>query len=129
MICPNGDTPIRLDQLVPDVVLSDLENRRIDFSLLQIDKELAKGGFGIVYKVFTCFCTFLRYIIHITLSQGKYNQQVVAVKKLIVEQAEEGEDDTTSKVFGEFRREVWVMRYEKYNSIKSIVLTFLLSVG
>ena len=43
--------PIRLDQLVPDVVLSDLESRRIDFSTVQIDKELAKGGFGIVYKV------------------------------------------------------------------------------
>jgi hypothetical protein len=43
--------PIRLDQLVPDVVLSDLESRRIDFSQVQIDKELAKGGFGIVYKV------------------------------------------------------------------------------
>lgn len=44
--------------------------------------------------------------------QGKYKGQVVAVKKLIMEQ-EDGEDEgeTVSKVFGEFRREVWVMRY------------------
>ena len=51
MMCMKENIPIRLDQLVPDVVLSDLESRRIDFSTVQIDKELAKGGFGIVYKV------------------------------------------------------------------------------
>lgn len=51
MHCQKEDLSIRLDQLVPDVVLSDLESRRIDFNLLEVEKELAKGGFGIVYKV------------------------------------------------------------------------------
>lgn len=59
MYCLKANIPIRLDQLVPDVVLADLESRRIDFSLVQLDKELAKGGFGIVYKVSIIIITMI----------------------------------------------------------------------
>jgi hypothetical protein len=50
-MCSKENISVRPDQLVPDVVCSDLESLKIDFSQLQIDMELAKGDFTIVYKV------------------------------------------------------------------------------
>jgi predicted Ser/Thr protein kinase len=35
---------------MPDVALADLERGRIDFKQIQIEKELGRGAFGIIYR-------------------------------------------------------------------------------
>eukprot|EP00026_Physarum_polycephalum_P000314 Phypoly_transcript_00314.p1 GENE.Phypoly_transcript_00314~~Phypoly_transcript_00314.p1 ORF type:complete len:1738 (-),score=158.13 Phypoly_transcript_00314:23-5236(-) len=101
VICPKANLPIRLDQLVPDVVMSDLESRKIDFSQVKIEKELAKGGYGIVFK-------------------GEYNNQAVAVKQLILDE-EASDMERNSKAFGVFRSEVWVMSGLRHPNIVQLL--------
>jgi predicted Ser/Thr protein kinase len=36
---------------MPDITLSDLKSGQIDFADIKIEKELGKGGFGVIYKV------------------------------------------------------------------------------
>ena len=55
---------MRLKDLVVDVALKDL--RRIDYNILEIEKELGQGGFGVVLKC-------------------RWEGQQVAVKKLLME--------------------------------------------
>jgi leucine-rich repeat kinase 2 len=90
--CQNGGQ-LALDILVPDLAMADFDGHRIEFNDVQIEKELATGGFGVIYK-------------------GLWNKKVVAVKKL----KEERLQDFT-KAYDNFRREVWLMSSLKHPNI------------
>ena len=83
--------PIRLDELVPDVAMTHVQNCRLDFHDLYIDKQIGEGGFAIVYK-------------------GTFKDAVVAIKKIKFGDNDESLSDVTEvQAFAEFRREVWIM--------------------
>jgi hypothetical protein len=77
---------VRLDRLVPDIVLASLGNKRLAFEDIEIEREIAKGSASSVLL-------------------ANYRGQSVAAKKLMFSL-----DDDDNR-FGEFRREVWIMRF------------------
>jgi small GTP-binding protein len=85
--------PIRIQNLVPDLSMMSFEGKKIEFSEIELQDKIGEGGAAIVFK-------------------GKWHGPV-AVKKLKVNKDEilggAVDDDTISKAFAEFRREVWIM--------------------
>lgn len=45
-----GITPVRIDILASDVTLSGLDHLKIDYSKIEIKREIGKGGFARVYE-------------------------------------------------------------------------------
>ncbi|PRP75101.1 leucine-rich repeat-containing protein [Planoprotostelium fungivorum] len=90
------DTPVRLDRLVPDLTMKDFQGSKIAWEQLEVGDMLGEGGAATVYK-------------------GVWEGDVVAIKKLKITREDttsimlSGEDDSFSKVFNEFRREVFIM--------------------
>jgi hypothetical protein len=85
---------------VPDITLTDYDGCRIAYEELQLVKEIGVGGYASVFY-------------------GTWHGEAVAVKKLkVADASEEYIDDedhienTFSKTFNEFRREIVVMRYQ-----------------
>ncbi len=61
---------------------------------MQCEEELGRGGYAVVYR-------------------GTWHGQQLAVKQLIVEEfGTKDKEESFNQVFTEFRREVWLMRYE-----------------
>mmetsp|Transcript_33003 Transcript_33003/g.82965 ORF Transcript_33003/g.82965 Transcript_33003/m.82965 type:complete len:2143 (+) Transcript_33003:102-6530(+) len=99
-----GVRDVRLDLLVPDVVMSQIQNYNIPYTELVLDQVIGEGGFATVYK-------------------GRYNNEVVAIKQLKYKKGEEMaidglmEETTELHAFAEFRREVWVMSGLRHSNI------------
>jgi len=87
-------TNVPLELLVPDLKLVYLKGNLVHWSELEIEKQIGRGGFAIVYK-------------------GTYKGEVVAIKKLEVKSPaaddENGDDEMYTKAFNEFRKEAFVM--------------------
>lgn len=86
--------PIRIENLVPDLSMTYFEGKKIEFSEIELAEKIGEGGAAVVFR-------------------GKWNANHVAVKKLRIK-AEDMigmslDEDTLSKAFAEFRREVWIM--------------------
>ncbi len=63
----NGFMPVLLHELVPEFAMADIP--RIEFNTVHIEKQIAKGGFGLIFK-------------------GTWHSEQVAVKQLIPNQEE-----------------------------------------
>eukprot|EP01113_Clastostelium_recurvatum_P042159 TRINITY_DN6805_c1_g1_i6.p1 TRINITY_DN6805_c1_g1~~TRINITY_DN6805_c1_g1_i6.p1 ORF type:complete len:467 (+),score=96.57 TRINITY_DN6805_c1_g1_i6:764-2164(+) len=85
-----------MHDLVPDLVLSDLDEFAVSFNELELEERIGGGGFGIVYK-------------------GKMRGQVVAIKQINVEMHQRAED-----VFREFCREVWLSSTLQHKSLVTL---------
>ncbi|KAL6060410.1 Myotubularin-like phosphatase domain [Balamuthia mandrillaris] len=86
-----GEKPIRLDQLVPDVVMSNIEGKRISYKDLYFESKIGEGSFASVYK-------------------GIYNGETVAIKQLKdLKASKKVTESEIIKVFDNFRHEVWLM--------------------
>eukprot|EP01114_Cavostelium_apophysatum_P016978 TRINITY_DN4943_c0_g1_i2.p1 TRINITY_DN4943_c0_g1~~TRINITY_DN4943_c0_g1_i2.p1 ORF type:complete len:1797 (+),score=541.41 TRINITY_DN4943_c0_g1_i2:200-5590(+) len=91
-------TPLHIDQLVPDMVMKEYGGYKISYSDLRLDAILGEGGAAIVYK-------------------GEWGDDTVAIKKLKAEKSTSSanlasfleEQDSFSKAFSEFRREIQIM--------------------
>lgn len=83
---------IRLDEVVPDIAMTHVQNCKLTYSELNVEKEIGQGGFATVFK-------------------GVYQDKVVAIKRIkFGDSAQVSLDDTTElQAFSEFRREVWIM--------------------
>ena len=112
-----GVVPVRLEKLAPDIALAALSDKKIEYSQLKIQSEIAKGSLTTPEQKGTS------WLINITLAGGfavvyeaLYNDETVAVKEL----EQEGMRDMT-----EFRREIWMMRYlqHPYPYLSYCVLT------
>jgi serine/threonine protein kinase/GTPase SAR1 family protein len=97
-----GDS-VRIDQIAPDLAMAGaVRGGNLTESDLNIERELGRGGFAIVYR-------------------GTLHGEPVAVKKLIFTAAQEESGETTfAEVFGEFRREVWLMSAMQHKNIVSL---------
>ena len=91
-----AQVPVRIDMLAPDLAMSDFDGCQIDFRELELDKELGKGSFGIIYR-------------------GNWKGDEVAVKKLKVQ-----EEMMAISAFAEFRKEVWIMSGLSYPCIVNL---------
>lgn len=81
--CKN-QVSIRLDSLVPDLVMADFGGHQLNYHNIIVEKQLGKGSYGIIYK-------------------ARLNDEVVALKTI------KGGEDAQVAAFAEFRREVWLM--------------------
>mmetsp|Transcript_13456 Transcript_13456/g.18567 ORF Transcript_13456/g.18567 Transcript_13456/m.18567 type:complete len:864 (+) Transcript_13456:1-2592(+) len=96
--CTKNDiiTPVRLDRLVPDLTMKDFSGSKIAWEELSVGDVIGEGGAATVYK-------------------GSWNNQPVAIKKLRVQMDDnkfagpDEDEESFTKVFNEFRREVYVM--------------------
>ena len=89
--CGNTGSSVRLDMLVPDLSMVDVT--RIEYSDIDIEKEIGKGGFATVYK-------------------ANYHRKIVAVKVLDI-----GEGSSAEEIFNDFLRETWIMNGIKHPNI------------
>eukprot|EP01119_Soliformovum_irregulare_P016349 TRINITY_DN4710_c0_g2_i3.p1 TRINITY_DN4710_c0_g2~~TRINITY_DN4710_c0_g2_i3.p1 ORF type:complete len:1173 (+),score=432.27 TRINITY_DN4710_c0_g2_i3:488-3520(+) len=89
-------TPVNLDRLVPDLTLKNLDLLKINYEDLKFQGILGEGGAAFV-------------------SKGEWNKQLVAIKKLKMREDfsspsdQDDQDESFSKIFNEFRREVFIM--------------------
>lgn len=103
LTCVSG-AKVRLDSLMPDLVMGDLKRALINYSDIQIEKQLGQGAFGVIHKVSALF--LLLPFFHFPSSppfQGIYQGETVAVKLL------KFEEDSRVQAFNEFRSEVILM--------------------
>ncbi|EGG15809.1 leucine-rich repeat-containing protein [Cavenderia fasciculata] len=87
--CPHaGSIPIKLNQLAPDLTMTDIRHKMIDYNELELEPNpIGEGGTATVYK-------------------GTWrNNQSVAVKVLHTDKI----GTQFTKVFNEFRREIFIM--------------------
>eukprot|EP01133_Synstelium_polycarpum_P002362 gene2362-2691_t len=89
--CPFGQTggsvPIKLNQLAPDLTMSDLRHKLIDYNEVQLETTpIGEGGTATVYK-------------------GTWRNNHVAIKLLQTDKI----GISFTKVFAEFRREIFIM--------------------
>lgn len=87
--------PVRLDQLVPDLTLVDYGGSRIPFEELKLERVIGEGGAA-------------------TVHYGLWKESPVAIKMLRITNSGDqlffdDEENSFSKTFNEFRREVLVM--------------------
>eukprot|EP01103_Thecamoeba_quadrilineata_P004097 TRINITY_DN1381_c3_g1_i1.p1 TRINITY_DN1381_c3_g1~~TRINITY_DN1381_c3_g1_i1.p1 ORF type:complete len:1903 (+),score=318.22 TRINITY_DN1381_c3_g1_i1:778-5709(+) len=86
-----GIRPIRIDTLVPDITLIDVQSAIIKFSEVKVKEKIGEGGFAQVFR-------------------AKYHKQVVALKKLnFSANVEEFNESEQLEAFRQFRHEVWIM--------------------
>lgn len=50
LTCVSG-AKVRLDSLMPDLVMGDLKRAMIDYKEITLQKQLGQGAFGIIHKV------------------------------------------------------------------------------
>ena len=79
-----------LESVAPDLVMSSYLLTKAP----EIEKQIGKGGFGVVYK-------------------ATMDNEVVAVKELILKEPESDSENRMLKKFMEFKHEVAVMRYNQ----------------
>lgn len=88
--CEIDKVPVSLDEIIPDIALSDVDLPRVDFEReVKLGKELGKGAFGQIFE-------------------GTWNSNSYAIKKLILDGLQEDSNEVLD-IFHEFRREVWLM--------------------
>jgi hypothetical protein len=99
-----GSYEVNLDKLAPDITMADLANFKVTYEDIKFGQVIGTGGFGEVFK-------------------STYKGETVAVKKLSTTLPLED----TVDLFREFRREVWVSRYDKYNYCQLYCVHFIAS--
>lgn len=101
--CPDCGDNVRLDNLVPDLAMTGALNSSsmFNYSELNINRELGKEGYAIVY-------------------QGNVKGKEVAVKQLIINDSDVGSTNF-SEYFAEFRRKVWLMSGMQHENIVTLV--------
>jgi hypothetical protein len=99
--CSVYGNEVQLDSLVPDLVMSDLENFHAEYDEIIKEKELARSSNGIVYK-------------------GQYKGETVAIKEITVRLADGLVDSVASEYFADFRHEVWVSSLLKHENVVSL---------
>jgi serine/threonine protein kinase/WD40 repeat protein len=97
----NGQRPIRVDTLVPDIAMSEVASALLDFGELRRDRRIGKGGYSVVY-------------------QGRYRGEVVAIKRIKLPPGQAETEDTRREAFRQFRREVWLMSGLDHPNIVSL---------
>eukprot|EP00007_Cunea_sp_BSH-02190019_P005553 CAMPEP_0174232408 /NCGR_PEP_ID=MMETSP0417-20130205/2700_1 /TAXON_ID=242541 /ORGANISM="Mayorella sp, Strain BSH-02190019" /LENGTH=2427 /DNA_ID=CAMNT_0015310457 /DNA_START=88 /DNA_END=7371 /DNA_ORIENTATION=+ len=97
----NGQRPIRVDTLVPDIAMSEVASALLDFGELRRDRRIGKGGYSVVY-------------------QGRYRDEVVAIKRIKLPPGQAETEDTRREAFRQFRREVWLMSGLDHPNIVSL---------
>ena len=80
--CPSGSS-VRLDVIVPDLSMAEVP--KIEYTEIEIEKEIGKGGFATVYK-------------------ARYNGKLVALKQIDL-----GEESKLEDAYSDFMRESWIM--------------------
>jgi small GTP-binding protein len=99
----SGVRPIRIDQLVPDITLTEVATPIIDFRDVRREHKIGRGGYSVVYK-------------------GRYNDEPVAIKRIKVAPGQDaGSDDAQLEAFRQFRREVWIMSCLEHANIVRLI--------
>eukprot|EP01117_Protostelium_nocturnum_P011694 TRINITY_DN4256_c3_g1_i11.p1 TRINITY_DN4256_c3_g1~~TRINITY_DN4256_c3_g1_i11.p1 ORF type:complete len:1743 (-),score=580.06 TRINITY_DN4256_c3_g1_i11:39-5267(-) len=97
--CPNGEGILAMENLVPDIAMTDIGLDRFNYDTdLELKGSLGRGAFGEIYEAI-------------------YNGKSVAVKKMIVENQEK---ETLIKLFSEFRQEVWLMSTLRHPNVVNL---------
>jgi len=96
----NGSIPVRLDHLVPDLIIFNLQDKSITYDEINLEGKLGEGAFSSVYKA--------------TLSSG----EIVAIKqiKLPAPDKQDSEHDLAG-IFEEFCHEIWIMSSIKHHNL------------
>eukprot|EP01104_Vermistella_antarctica_P011534 TRINITY_DN3225_c0_g1_i1.p1 TRINITY_DN3225_c0_g1~~TRINITY_DN3225_c0_g1_i1.p1 ORF type:complete len:2234 (+),score=480.91 TRINITY_DN3225_c0_g1_i1:263-6964(+) len=94
----SGVRPIRLDDLVPDIAMTNVSNCKINYCDLQVGDEIGEGGYATVYR-------------------GYYQGEEVAIKKIKFGDEDETDAGGELEAFSEFRREVWIMSGLQHQNI------------
>ncbi len=59
-MCEKSTSKIPIDKMAPDLSLAELSNYVVPFSEVQLDTELGKGAFSVVYVfIDTCMCVYM----------------------------------------------------------------------
>jgi hypothetical protein len=99
---------IRLDGVVPELVFAGVfEERSISEAEIEIQQEIGRGAYAIVYK-------------------GVYKSGDVAIKRLQMEQGLSSKKSFSS-LYAEFRREVYLMSRLQHENIVKLTVRFLCS--
>eukprot|EP01102_Stenamoeba_stenopodia_P004585 TRINITY_DN1488_c0_g1_i1.p1 TRINITY_DN1488_c0_g1~~TRINITY_DN1488_c0_g1_i1.p1 ORF type:complete len:977 (+),score=147.61 TRINITY_DN1488_c0_g1_i1:215-2932(+) len=88
-----GVIPVRLDKLAPDLMMTSLTNKKIEYGDIHFVEKIDEGGFAKVYK-------------------ANYSDMIVAVKEL----KEKNTADMT-----DFRKETWMMSGLNHANLISLV--------
>ena len=65
LTCVSG-AKVRLDSLMPDLVMGDLKRALIIFKEIELQKQLGQGAFGIIHKVRIAYRQLLPSIVGIS---------------------------------------------------------------
>lgn len=90
--------PIELNQLVPDLIMKDLDYFKIAFEDIEIQEKLADGAYGVLYK-------------------GLYKKEIVAIKIL---RKESSMMEDKLQILKEFRKEVSIMTSTKHRNLVNL---------
>eukprot|EP01132_Coremiostelium_polycephalum_P000557 gene557-702_t len=114
-LTPSTTSMIPISEIAPDISMSLYPGKIINEKELAIGKELGRGGFGVVYK-------------------GKYQNQDIAIKKLIIDNSRHQDEVLTLdhlnpeddheiiQCYRDFRREAYILdHFSKEKSILQIV--------
>eukprot|EP01122_Echinamoeba_exundans_P004856 TRINITY_DN15073_c0_g1_i1.p1 TRINITY_DN15073_c0_g1~~TRINITY_DN15073_c0_g1_i1.p1 ORF type:complete len:1225 (-),score=224.48 TRINITY_DN15073_c0_g1_i1:118-3792(-) len=84
-ICPATDMPVAIEKMAPEVALADMRAIQVEYDAVKMEKLVAQGGFGKVFR-------------------AALGGATVAVKEIICD-----DETNVGGSFREFRRECWIM--------------------
>lgn len=91
--CNNGGGELLLEQLVPDVAMASFEGHKIEYKEFENLTQIGEGSFALVYL-------------------ANWRGSKVAIKQLT---------NVSLEVFGEFRKEVWLMSWLKHPNLVELI--------
>jgi hypothetical protein len=84
-ICPITEMPVQIEKMAPEVALADMRAIQVEYESVGMEKLVAQGGFGKVFR-------------------ASLGGATVAVKEIICD-----DETVVGSAFREFRRECWIM--------------------